>query len=695
MEKASAGHTPPHTARASGAGSAAPAARMNHLVTPSFAAHADQVVAQIQLLLELPSPTPPTHVDPDPSPDLVDQPGARGASIGMTSAWHSPASNPEYTFRGLFEALSVSAVSNQALLDRTVRIEAALRVVLAKLLPNGPHTMPAAFRRVNEEVESLGDTLKQAREEREAEMALREKVEQERDQANAERDQLEERVRGLRTELRTCKRRAVNLSTYLEQALAEKERISDDLGFTQQRLSIQLAATMSEKRRRADTEIDNRRQAQETATEALAGTNQAASSALARVRTQERCMAPVAPVAAPAARVQAAQPPEVVALLGKIRGLRTRLREAQDEAKKYKDLATRVENAIQAQLSSMADQVRELDRQQRSHEEEVAEVEERYRVEVAGHREASKALAIATQRFADVVPAFWDWVSVHFRVTSGPVFDRLLEAWVRDDPALFEDNCENLSVTEPGCPNPSDPDLALRSGVIPGVSRAYPHDDFGHGCVVRGRRCFGLNKIGVVHDPRDYRYGIRGCGFEPQLNVGGFGGSLGGGPDHKDFGYGLSWPRSTSISVPTNHPAAQVSTPSSKRPSPGTSTQLTKMARRSDPDAAGPLGASLSRSVDSAYASVVARSLWERYSTTLVSFVPLSWHQLPEWRELDRTLRSFWQKYAPFVYVIVRRGRTRGRGSHRTLLGIAGSLFCVVQAYGVQLLRFMFYPHSY
>ncbi|ETV67261.1 hypothetical protein H257_16500 [Aphanomyces astaci] len=493
MEKASAGHTPPHTARSSGAGLAAPAARMSHIVTPTFAAHIDQVAAQIQLLLELPSPTPPTHVDPDPNPDLVDQSGARGASIGTSSAGHSPASNLEYTFRGLFEALSVSAVSNQALLDRldrTVRIEAALRVVLARLLPNGPHTMPAALRRINEEVESLGDALKQAREEREAEMALREKAEQERDQANTERDQLEECVRGLRTELRTCKRRAVNLSTYLEQALAEKERISDDLGFTQQRLSVQLAATMSEKRRvwklqtavvhgegeevvtrrnarttpplrpwregaaslaflnpkRADTEIDNRRQAQETETEALAGKNQAASSALARVGTQERCMAPVAPVAAPAARVQAAQPPEVVALLGKVQGLRTRLREAQDEAKKYKDLATRVENAIQAQLSSMADQVRELDRQQRSHEEEVAEVEERYRVEVAGHREASRALATATQRFPDVVPAFWDWVSAHFRVTSGPVFDRLLEAWVRDDPALFEDNCENLSI---------------------------------------------------------------------------------------------------------------------------------------------------------------------------------------------------------------------------------------------------------
>ncbi|RHY37439.1 hypothetical protein DYB38_012464 [Aphanomyces astaci] len=465
------------------------------MVTPTFAARTDQVVAQIQLLLELPSPTPPTHVDPDPNPDLVDQPGARGASIRTSSAGHSPTSNLEYTFRGLFEALSMSAVSNQALLDcldRTVRIEAALRVVLARLLPNRPHTMPSALRRVNEEVESLGDALKQAREEWEAEMGLQEKVEQERDQANTERDQLEERVRELQTELRTCG----------------------------------LLCSCS----------------------------------------------------GPAARVQAAQPQEVVALLGKVRGLRIRLREAQDEAKKYKELATRVENTIQAQLSSMADQVRELDRQQRSHEEEVAEFEERYRVEVAGHREASRALATTTQRFPDVVPAFWDWVSVHFRVTSGPVFDRLLEAWVRDDPALFEDNCENLSVTEPGCPNPSDPDLALRSGVIPGVSRAYPHDDFGHGCVVRGRRCFGLNKIGVVHDPRDYRYGIRGRGFESQLNVGGFGGSLRGGPDHKDLGYGLSWPRSTSSSVPTNLPAAQVSTPSSKHPSPGTSTQLTKKA---------------------------------------------------------------------------------------------------------------------
>ncbi|RQM26928.1 hypothetical protein B5M09_012624 [Aphanomyces astaci] len=265
------------------------------MVTPTFAAHTDQLVAQIQLLLELPSPTPPTHVDPDPNTDLVDQPGARGASIETSSAGHSLASNLECTFRGLFEALSVSAVSNQALLDR------------------------------------LGRT---------AEMALREKVEQERGQANTERNQLEERVRGLRTELRTCKRRG------------------------------------------------------------------------------------------------------------------------------YKELATRVENAIQAQLSSMADQVRELDRQQRSHEEEVA----------------------------------------------------------------------------------------------------------------------------------------------------------------------------------------KVSTPSSKRPSPGTSTQLTKKARRSDPDAAGPLGASLPPPVDSAYASVVARSPWERYSTTLVSFVPLSWHQLPEWRELDRVLRSFWQKYAHLIW---------------------------------------------
>ncbi|RQM29164.1 hypothetical protein B5M09_010817 [Aphanomyces astaci] len=94
----------------------------------------------------------------------------------------------------------------------------------------------------------------------------------------------------------------------------------------------------------------------------------------------------------------------------------------------------------------MADQIRDLDRQQRPYEEEVAEDEERYQVEVAAHREASRALATATQRFPDVVPAFLDWFSAHFRVMSGPVFDQLLEAWVRDDRALFEDNCENLSV---------------------------------------------------------------------------------------------------------------------------------------------------------------------------------------------------------------------------------------------------------
>ncbi|RHY97905.1 hypothetical protein DYB31_013530 [Aphanomyces astaci] len=563
MEEASAGHTPPHTARASGAGSA-------------FAAHTDQVVGQIQLLLELPSSTPPTHVDPDPNPDLVDQPGARGASIGTSSAGHSPASNLEYTFRGLFEALSVSAISNQALLDRldrTVRIEAALRVVLARLLPNGPHTMPAALRRINEEVESLGDALKQAREEREAEMALREKVEQERDQANTERDQLEECVRGLRTELRTCKRRAVNLITYLEQALAEKERISDDLRFTQQRLSVQLAATMFEKRRvwklqtavvhgegeevvtrrnarttpslgpggegaasiaflnpkRADTEIDNRRQAQETETEALAGTNQAASSALARVGTQERCKAPVAPVAAPAARVQAAQPPEVVALLGKVRGLRTRLREAQDEAKKYKDLATR------------------LDRQQRSHEEEVAEVEERCRVEVAGHREVSRALATATQRFPDVVPAFWDWVSAHFRVTSGPVFDRLLEAWVRDDPAIFEDNCENLSIF--AFPTRQPPSTRARGRIL-GVS----YDNWS-AVLARDQRSHSLAVPTLPtptspSGPASYQGSpgpTRTMTLVPTKSgssmTPGTTGTLRGGPDHKGLGYGLSWPR--------------------------------------------------------------------------------------------------------------------------------------------------------
>ncbi|ETV64847.1 hypothetical protein H257_18328 [Aphanomyces astaci] len=195
--------------------------------------------------------------------------------------------------------------------------------------------------------------------------------------------------------------------------------------------------------------------------------------------------------------------------LGKVGGLQTRLREDQDEAKKYKELSTRVENAIQAQLSSMADQ-----------------------------QPTSRALATVTLRFPDVVPAFWDWVSAHFRVTSGPVFDLLLEACVRDDPARFEGNCENISgirlpdtttpvhthtgpnLREPGCPNPFDPDLAIRSGAIPGVSRANQQDDFGHGCVVRGRRCFGLKKIGLVYDPRDYRYGIRGRGFEPRLNVG-------------------------------------------------------------------------------------------------------------------------------------------------------------------------------
>ncbi|RHY58247.1 hypothetical protein DYB30_014235 [Aphanomyces astaci] len=409
------------------------------MVTPTFAARTDQVVAQIQLLLELPSPTPPTHVDPDPNPDLVDQPGARGASIRTSSAGHSPTSNLEYTFRGLFEALSMSAVSNQALLDcldRTVRIEAALRVVLARLLPNRPHTMPSALRRVNEEVESLGDALKQAREEWEAEMGLQEKVEQERDQANTERDQLEERVRELQTELRTCG----------------------------------LLCSCS----------------------------------------------------GPAARVQAAQPQEVVALLGKVRGLRIRLREAQDEAKKYKELATRVENTIQAQLSSMADQVRELDRQQRSHEEEVAEFEERYRVEVAGHREASRALATTTQRFPDVFPAFWDWVSAHFRVTSGPVYDRLLEAWVRDDPALFEDNCENLSVF--AFPTRQTPSTRLGAESAGCRMIIGPRSSPG----AKGHRAW-LSRSFRPRPRTPERCHTRG--------------SLRGGPDHKDLGYGLSWPR--------------------------------------------------------------------------------------------------------------------------------------------------------
>ncbi|RLO08171.1 hypothetical protein DYB28_005848 [Aphanomyces astaci] len=558
------------------------------MVTPTFAARTDQVVAQIQLLLELPSPTPPTHVDPDPNPDLVDQPGARGASIRTSSAGHSPTSNLEYTFRGLFEALSMSAVSNQALLDRldrTVRIEAALRVVLARLLPNRPHTMPSALRRVNEEVESLGDALKQAREEREAEMGLQEKVEQERDQANTERDQLEERVRELQTELRTCG----------------------------------LLCSCSD----------------------------------------------------PAARVQAAQPQEVVALLGKVRGLRTRLREAQDEAKKYKELATRVENTIQAQLSSMADQVRELDRQQRSHEEEVAEFEERYRVEVAGHREASRALATTTQRFPDVFPAFWDWVSAHFRVTSGPVFDRLLEAWVRDDPALFEDNCENLSVF--AFPTRQTPSTRAR-GRIRGVS----YDNWS-AVLARGQRSQSL-AVPILPTPTSHSGAVSypgspgptrtmtlvtgassgaadalvstksGSSMTPgttgtesadaasslSSTSGASEGASGAVQTTRTSGMASPGPGSTSSSVPTNLPAAQVSTPSSKRPSP----------------------------------------------------------------ELDRALRSFWQKYAHSIW---NRSFMTSSGAAerevvalmRPLLGIAGSLFRVVQAYGVQLLRFLCYPHSY
>ncbi|RHY66197.1 hypothetical protein DYB38_006499 [Aphanomyces astaci] len=101
-----------------------------------------------------------------------------------------------------------------------------------------------------------------------------------------------------------------------------------------------------------------------------------------------------------------------------------------------------------------------------------------------------------------------------------------------------------------------------------------------------------------------------------------------------------------------------------------------------------------------AYADVVARSPWEWYSTTLVSFVPHSWHQLPEWRELDRALRSVWQKYAQSIWN--RSFMTSSGAAEReveslmgSLSGIAGSLFRVVQAYGVQLLRFLCYPHSY
>ncbi|RQM29876.1 hypothetical protein B5M09_013543 [Aphanomyces astaci] len=128
---------------------------------------------------------------------------------------------------------------------------------------------------------------------------------------------------------------------------------------------------------------------------------------------------------------------------------------------------------------------------------------------------------------------------------------------------------------------------------------------------------------------------------------------------------------------------------------PGTSMQLTKKARRSDPDAVEPLGASLQPPVDSAYAAVVARSPWERYSTTLVSFVPLSWH--PRKGELDRAIRSFCEKYAHSIWN--RSFMTSSGAAERVveaLMGsLLGSLFRVVLAYGVQLLRFLCYPHSY
>ncbi|RHY12454.1 hypothetical protein DYB30_009243 [Aphanomyces astaci] len=107
---------------------------------------------------------------------------------GFHDKSNGPTPNLENTFRWLFEALSVSAVSNQASWTGPCGSRRHPESSLARLLPNGPHTTPAALQRVNEEVESLGDALKQAREERVAEMALREKVEQERDQANTERD---------------------------------------------------------------------------------------------------------------------------------------------------------------------------------------------------------------------------------------------------------------------------------------------------------------------------------------------------------------------------------------------------------------------------------------------------------------------------------------------------------------------------
>ncbi|RQM26141.1 hypothetical protein B5M09_010869 [Aphanomyces astaci] len=61
---------------------------------------------------------------------------------------------------------------------------------------------------------------------------------------------------------------------------------------------------------------------------------------------------------------------------------------------------------------------------------------------------------------------------------------------------------------------------------------------------------------------------------------------------------------------------------------------------------------------------------------------------------------SFWQKYAHSIWN--RSFMTSSGAAEREiealmgpLLGIDGSLFRVVQAYGVQLLRFLCYPHSY
>ncbi|ETV87524.1 hypothetical protein H257_01065 [Aphanomyces astaci] len=326
----------------------------------------------------------------------------------------------------------------------------------------------------------------------------------------------------------------------------------------------------------------------------------------------------------------------------------------------------------------MADQIRDLDRQQRPYEEEVAEDEERYQVEVAAHREASRALATATQRFPDVVPAFLDWFSAHFRVMSGPVFDQLLEAWVRDDRALFEDNCENLSVfafptRQPPSTRargricgvsydnwsavlardqrsqspavPTLPTLTSQSGAAPYQGSPGPTSTM---ILVTGASSGAADASVSTKSGSSMNPGTTGTESADASSSLGSTSGLRGEPQGRFRPQGL-----------------RASTPPSKRPSPNTSTQLTKKDRRSDPDAAGPLGASLP---------------------------PRAIRRMPPWsRGALGTNGENWTVPSG------RFGRTdrEVEALMGPLLGIAGSLFRVVQAYGVQLLCFLCYPHSY